>query len=43
MAGTNNTSQWEAPKFSFSAVNQAEEERPSMLEPSTNLKHCALL
>ena len=25
MARTNNTSQWEEPKFSFSAANQAEE------------------
>ena len=25
MAGTNNTSQWEAPIFSFSTANQAEE------------------
>ena len=25
MAGTNNTSQWEVPKFSFSTANQAVE------------------
>ena len=25
MAGTNKTSQWEAPKFSFSVANQAKE------------------
>ena len=38
MAGTNNTSQWKAPNFSFSAANKAEEQNTFYIRALNYLK-----